>query len=197
MGWFTHEFEGPVARHVIGGTLRYTVVWLPADLAETLPFAGAPRLRIEADVAGHPVHGAWQPAGGRWYLMLSKTVLKAAALAVGDVVTVAFRVVDQAQVDVPEELAAALARDARARRAWEALTPGAQRGMAHRVASAKRAETRAARVVEVVEALREGRRIGPPRREPAGAGRGAARTGVSARAGSAGSPDRATRRRAR
>lgn len=165
MAWFTHEFEGPVARHLIGGTLRYTVVWCPADVAATLPFATNPRLRMEADVSGHPIHGAWQPAGGRWYLMLPKTFLKAASLAVGDVVTVAFRIVDQSRVDVPDELTAALARNATARRAWDALTPGMQRGMAYRVESAKRAETRATRVAEVIEALKTGRKIGPPSRK--------------------------------
>jgi hypothetical protein len=164
MAWFTHEFDGTVARHLIGGTLRYTVVWCPPEVAATLPFASTPRLRIEADVSGHPIHGAWQPAGGRWYLMLPKSFLRTAALAVGDVVTVAFRVVDQARVDVPAELDAALRRHATARRAWEALTPGAQRGMAYRVESARKAETRAARVAEVLEALAAGRRIGPPTR---------------------------------
>lgn len=175
MAWYTHEFEGAVARHLIGGTLRYTVVWCPPEIAATLPFATNPRLRIEADIAGHPVHGAWQPAGGRWYLMLPKALLKEAALAVGDVIPVAFRVVDQARVDVPEELEAALARDARARRAWAALTPGAQRGLAYRVASAKRAETRAARVTEVLDALRAGRKIGPPTRSGSPSARRSAR----------------------
>jgi hypothetical protein len=59
------------------------VVYLDFSLHGELPLDQHARLRIEADVSGSPVNGAWQPAKGRWYLMLPKAPLKAAGLKIG------------------------------------------------------------------------------------------------------------------
>lgn len=152
MSWFTHRFETAITRHAVG-SMRYTVVLLDETLHDTLPLREHPRLRIEADVGGVPVKGAWQPSRGRWYLMLPKAPLKVAGLQVGDVVDVAFRVIAQDDVDVPVELADRLARVKRLRVAWEQQTPGTQRGLSHYIESAKRAETRASRLQQVEAAL--------------------------------------------
>ena len=152
MGYFTHRFEGTITRHPVG-RYHYTVVYLPDVIAGTLPFAQHPRLRIEADVGGVPVKGAWQPAKGVWYLMLPKAGLKHAGLAIGDQVDVAFRVISQDDVEVPAELAAALTASAKRRKAWSAHTAGTQRGLAHFVDSAKRPETRQKRLEAVLAAL--------------------------------------------
>ncbi len=152
MAYFTHHFETAITRHAVG-TYHYTVVYLPDAIARTLPFAQHPRLRIEADVGGVPVKGAWQPAKGVWYLMLPKAGLRHAGLTIGDHVEVAFRVIAQDDVDVPTELAEALARSAKRRKAWAAHTAGTQRGLAHFVESAKRAETRQKRLEAVLAAL--------------------------------------------
>lgn len=148
MPYFTHHFDTTVTLHT-AGPYHHTVVYLPADLARTLPFDQAARLRIEADVSGVPVKGAWQPGGGRWYLMLPKGPLKQAGLSVGSAVEVSFRLLPQGDVDLPDELAALLAHDAAMRTAWQALSAGKQRGLAHLVASAKRPETRQARLAQV------------------------------------------------
>lgn len=153
MTYFTHRFDTRIVHHMVG-TMRYTVVLLDPTLHDELPLAKHPRLRIEADISGVPVKGAWQPAKGRWYLMLPKVPLKAAGLAVGDTVEVAFRVIAQDDVDVPPELGARLATVKLLRAAWEKLTPGTQRGLAHFIESAKRAETRANRLMQVEAALR-------------------------------------------
>lgn len=106
MTWFTHRFETAIARHAVG-SMRYTVVLLDVALHDTLPLREHPRLRIEADVGGVPVKGAWQPARG---------------------------------------LGTADSRDA----AWSRAL---QRGLAHYIESAKRADTRAARLQQVEAAL--------------------------------------------
>jgi hypothetical protein len=155
VSYFTHRFDAPIVRHGLGH-LQHTVLWLPSELARELPFAEHPRLRIEADVSGYPLHAAWQPAGGRWYLLLSRRVMKDAGFTIGDVVEVSFRLASPDRVEVPEELGEALRKDRRASKAWDALTSGAKRGHAYRVASAKRAETRAARVAEVLAAVKQG-----------------------------------------
>lgn len=152
MTYFTHRFETRIARHA-AGTYHYTVVYLDPALEADLPLDRHARLRIEADIAGIPVKGAWQPARGRWYLMLPKSPLKAAGLGIGSTVEVAFRVISQDDVDIPDELAALLARKARVRKAWEALSAGKQRGLAYFVSSAKRVETRSARLATVEAVL--------------------------------------------
>jgi Bacteriocin-protection, YdeI or OmpD-Associated/Domain of unknown function (DUF1905) len=152
MPYFDHHFETRIAKHPVGAS-HYTVVYLDPVIAPALPFAEHARLRIEADIAGIPVKGAWQPARGRWYLMLPKPALKAAGLRIGSVVEVAFKVIAQDDVDVPPELAALLGTKVRVRKAWDTLSAGKQRGLSHMVASAKRAETKAARVAQVEAVL--------------------------------------------
>jgi uncharacterized protein YdeI (YjbR/CyaY-like superfamily) len=104
-------------------------------------------------VNGVPLKGALMPTGGRWYLMLSKAVLKRARLRLGDITRVASADADQDAVDVPPPLAEALDADPDLRAAWNALTPGKRRGLAHRVASAKTAPTIAKRVAEGIDRL--------------------------------------------
>src|SRR5580765_5358554 len=58
---------------------------------------------------------------------------------------------------VPEELTERLRREARFKRAFEALTPGRQRGYLHYFAAAKKSETRVARIEKAMPAILEGR----------------------------------------
>jgi uncharacterized protein YdeI (YjbR/CyaY-like superfamily) len=58
---------------------------------------------------------------------------------------------------VPDDLAAALAADARATKFWDTLSYSKQSWHVHQVTSAKKAETRAARVEKSVAMLRDGR----------------------------------------
>lgn len=152
MAYFTHRFEATVSLHPVG-TYNYTVVYLDAELHDSLPLKEHPRLRIEADISGVPVKGAWQPSGGRWYLMLPKGPIRQAGIAIGTVVEVAFKVLAQDDVDIPPELSAALQIKPKARKTWSALSAGKQRGLAYMVASAKRPETRQARVQQVIAVL--------------------------------------------
>ncbi|MEM9352464.1 MAG: YdeI/OmpD-associated family protein [Planctomycetota bacterium] len=149
------RFETEVVKHAVG-TLNYRVVFLDERFHEALPLREHPRLRVRGEVNGVAFDGAWQPVRGRWYLMLGKRLLKSAGVDVGDRVLVAFRVVDQASVEVPDELRRALAANDAALRSWGKLTAGKQRAFAHRVSSAVRAETRAIRVEEVIDALVSG-----------------------------------------
>jgi hypothetical protein len=150
-----HEFEATVVHHFVG-TLRYTVVYLPPEIAAELPLAQHPRLRISGEVGEVPFDGAWQPANGRWYLMLGKRLLKEAGLSVGDRTEVRFRVEDQDSVDVPADLQRAIDADPLAASAWAKLSPGKQRAWSHRVGSAKTGATRLRRTTEVVDKLRDG-----------------------------------------
>jgi uncharacterized protein YdeI (YjbR/CyaY-like superfamily) len=58
---------------------------------------------------------------------------------------------------VPDELTARFRRDARFKRAFEALTPGRQRGYLYHFAAAKLSATRQARIEKAMPAIFEGR----------------------------------------
>lgn len=156
--YFPFEFDGTIERHDIG-RYAYTVVFLPELLRKHLPLREHPRLRVSGEVFDIPFEGAWQPSHGRWYLMLSKRLLKDGGLKIGDDVVVRFRREDQHAVEVPPPLAAVLRGDADLETAWEQATAGAKRGLAHHVASAKSASTIAKRLDEVGDALRTGRTL--------------------------------------
>jgi hypothetical protein len=152
MAYFTHRFEALVSLHPVG-TYNYTVVYLDPELHASLPLKETPRLRIEADISGVPVKGAWQPSGGRWYLMLPKGPIKKAGISIGAVVEVAFKALPQDDVDIPPELSAVFEAKPRVRKAWASLSAGKQRGLAYMIASAKRSETKQTRVEQVVAVL--------------------------------------------
>jgi len=62
-----------------------------------------------------------------------------------------------ADYPVPEELSERFRRDPRFKRAFEALTPGRQRGYLYHFAAAKQAATRKARIEKSMPAIFEGR----------------------------------------
>lgn len=176
MSYFAFEATGAVESLSIGEppgkVLRYRVLFLPPELEAKLfgdeTFAAARvhnRLRIEGEFEDQAVQLAWQPAPGRGhYVMLSPRLLAALGVDVGDEVTLRFNVVSPEAVALPDTLAAALRAQASARRLWAALTPGQQRAIVARVASAKTEVTQRRRIEEAFDALARGERIGPPRR---------------------------------
>jgi uncharacterized protein YdeI (YjbR/CyaY-like superfamily) len=61
------------------------------------------------------------------------------------------------EVPVPEELKARFRDDPRFKHAFEALTPGRQRGYLYHFAGAKQSATRTARIEKAMPAIFEGR----------------------------------------
>lgn len=163
MSYYAYHFSAPLEMHRLG-RYRYRVVYLPAALVAALPFDTHPRLRFDGEIADVPVQGAWQSAGtdGRRYAMVSPATCRIAGLALGTLVEVRFNIADPEAVTVPDELAAALAADASARVAWDALTPGRRRGLAYLVASARTDATRHARAAALIAGLHTGKLPGPP-----------------------------------
>lgn len=150
--FYPHEFEATIEHHHVG-TYIYTVVFLDSTLHDRLPLEEHPRLRVSGEVRDIPFEGAWQPVRGRWFLMLSKQLMRDGEFEIGDRVAVRFQIEDQSSVDVPEELLRAIRTKKSYMAAWMKLTPGKQRGFAYRVASAKMRATRSKRVAEVLALL--------------------------------------------
>lgn len=153
MSFFTHEFEGHVERHGNGRAI-YHIVYLPEDVAVSLPFAEHPRLRVSAELNDFPIEGAFVPHGdGRWHLHIGKRVLKATELQFGDRISVRFAIADQDAVDIPQILQAALDDNPTFASLWSELTPGKQRGYSYRIGQAKRLETQEKRILELFDEL--------------------------------------------
>lgn len=152
MSYYAHSFESRVTALDMG-RMVYRVVPVPRETLEPLEKPGRGPLRIAGEINDFPYSGAVTPSSAGPYLLLSQTRLKEMGLRVGDAVEVRFNIDTSDVVDLPEALEAALAGNAAAAEAWEALTPGRQRGLVHLVASAKRPETQAKRARDLVEGL--------------------------------------------
>lgn len=133
----------------------YSVIHLPPETVASLPGAGRTRLRAAATINGIDTKCAIMPGGdATMYIFASKDLQKRIGAGHGQAVRVRFTLEPTDAVAMPEELAAALQKDAEARSLWDALTPGKRRGFAFRVSSAKTSATRAKRVEEVLDSLR-------------------------------------------
>lgn len=155
MSFFPYAFTGVIEQYDLG-TYRYTVLWLPQEVAAELPFSDQPRLRISGELNEHPVTGAWQPSRGRRYLMLGKSVLKATGLSIGCLAELRFRVEPADVLEVPPLLSHGLAASEVASEKWAALTAGKRRAISHHVSSAKTGTTAGRRVAQAIRWLEQG-----------------------------------------
>ncbi|MEN3359954.1 MAG: hypothetical protein V7637_3936 [Mycobacteriales bacterium] len=137
------------------GTGGHWVVF-PYDARELFGEARAP---VAGTVNGTPYRSRLAVYGGVTYLGLTKQLRAAAGIEDGDTVEVELGRDDGARmVEVPAELAAALAADAAAGDLYEALAFTHRREYATWVGEAKKAETRERRAAKAVEMLRAGGR---------------------------------------
>ena len=154
----------PAARHTAvvdftaelsasGGTTTGFVV--PEAVVDAL--GGGRRPKVVATLAGHSWRTSIAPMGGGWMLGVSAAVRAATGVAAGEVHVVSVDLDDAPRsVEVPDDLAAALAASPAASAAWSALSYSAQRRHAEAVLAAKKPETRARRVSGTVDALTTG-----------------------------------------
>ncbi len=134
-----------------GGT-TYTIVRLPPEAVAAL----GPTRRVEGEFAEHPVNlaitrGPADLIDGP-FLWSGKSLMDRTGLRPGTVFEARLRPAPDDGVEVPRDVANAL-RSGGALEAWEVLKPGNRRGLLHRIETAKRAETRAARIAALVRDL--------------------------------------------
>jgi hypothetical protein len=119
---------------------------------------GAKRFPVKATVNGHTWRGSVARMKGEFLLGLNKEVREAAGVEAGDTVPVVIAPdSEERTVEVPAALASALAGDAAAKAAFDALAYTHRKEFARWVAEAKREETRDRRVAQALEMLHEGR----------------------------------------
>ena len=133
-----------------GGTTTGFVV--PDAVVQAL--GGGRRPKVVATVNGHTWRTSIVSRGGRFLLGASAAVREGAGIVAGQTHTVVVEV-DTAprSVDVPDDLAAALAADPAAAAAWERLGHSHRRQHAEAIAAAKKPDTRRRRIASTISAL--------------------------------------------
>lgn len=116
------------------------------------------RHAVRVTINGYTYRSTVAPMGGEFMLPVSAEVRERAGVAAGDTVDVDIERDDEPRVvDVPTDFAAALDRDAEAKRFFEGLSYSNKRRFVLGIEEAKTAETRQRRIAKAVGTLREGR----------------------------------------
>jgi len=144
------EFTGTVERN--GKTA--TGIEVPAKVVQDLGSTKRPAVRVT--LGRHTYRSTVASMGGRFMLPVSADVREAAGVAAGDRVRVQLELESvPREVEVPPELADALAGDSKVRARWEALSYSNKRRHTLAIDGAKSPETRARRVAKVLGELRD------------------------------------------
>jgi hypothetical protein len=131
-----------------------TAIFLPKKIIRRLPKG---RLRAEGTFNGVPFALAVQHLkDGSRYFSVGAPLRKAARIKAGDPVDCAFKLVDPAKIDIPEELEAVLLQDDLAMVAWRKLSTGYQRSLIHYVTEVKRVDSRIRRSIDLMERAKAG-----------------------------------------
>jgi hypothetical protein len=134
-----------------------TGIEVPAELVEQLGAGRRPPVAVDLD--GYVYRSTVGVMGGRHMVSVSAAVRQATGLAAGDPVRVTLTLADAPrEVDVPADLAAALAADERAGAFFATLSNSLQRYHVDAVNGARTAETRQRRIGRAVELFRAGRK---------------------------------------
>ena len=129
---------------------------VPPAVVEALGAGKHPK--VTATVNGFSYRTSIALMGGRYLVGVSAERRAAAGVQAGDLLDVELAL-DTAtrDVEVPDDLAAALAAEPAAKAFWDGLSYSNKSWHALQVTGAKKPETRAARVVKTVAAMRERR----------------------------------------
>lgn len=129
-----------------------TGIEVPDEVITAL--AGGRRPRVRVTINGHTYRSTVGVMGGRSLIPVSAEVRTRSGVRAGDRVDVdVVADTEPRTVSVPPALAAALAADRAAQRAWDGLSYSAQHRHALSVEQAKTSETRARRVEWVIAEL--------------------------------------------
>ena len=137
-----------------------TFVVIPADVVEALGATG--RTSVVGTIDGHPLRHQFMPytfegVGRQVVMAVNKATRELIGKKAGDTVEFDLERDERsrsADVEIPVELAEALAVDRQAASAFEVLAPSRRREVADHVAEAKRPATRQRRAADAVARLR-------------------------------------------
>ncbi len=133
-----------------------TGIEVPSGVMEALGAGKKPPVRVT--IKGYTYRSTVATVSGKPMVGVSEEVRTNAGVAGGDTVDVDMEL-DTAprEVEVPADLARALARNAKARKAFDGLSYSNKRRFTMAIQDAKSPETRQRRIEKTIETLREGR----------------------------------------
>jgi hypothetical protein len=140
-------------------TIRsWTILRLPKGASAKLPSRGP--VMVEGTMDGFRFKAPLEPDGGRGHwLKIGKEMLKGTKASPGDSLTLDLEVSrDWPEPEVPEDLKEALEASKKARRTWDATTPGAHWDWVRWIRSTRNPETRKKRVEVARSKLESGMR---------------------------------------
>jgi hypothetical protein len=127
---------------------------VPSEVVTKLGSSKRPPVRVM--IGRHTYRSTVASMGGRFMLPLSAENRAGAGVAAGDAVEVAIEAdTEPREVEVPKDFAAALAKDATAKRRFESLSYSHKRRHVLAIEEAKAPETRKRRIQKAVVMLRE------------------------------------------
>jgi hypothetical protein len=126
--------------------------------ADVAALGGGGRPKVKVTMQGYEFRSSIARMGGEYWLGVSAERRSAAGVQAGDLVELEIEL-DQAErtVDVPDDLAAALAAEPAAQAFFDGLSVSDRKWHVLQVEGAKTAETRARRIGKSVQMLAEGR----------------------------------------
>ncbi len=132
-------------------------VQVPFDVEQAF---GSKRPKVKATIDGVPYRGTLVRMGAECHILgVLKEIRGKIGKDFGDEITVVVEPDAEARtVDVPPDLAEALGGDAKARAAFDGLAYTHQREYVKLIMEAKRPETRARRVAQTIEMLKQGKK---------------------------------------
>jgi len=140
----------------LSATGNNTGIVVPDEVLDQL--GAGKRPPVQVDLNGHQYRTTAGVMAGRSMIPVSAAVRKATGLAGGDPVQVTLTVAEsRREVQVPEDLATALAADPQAGAFFAGLSNSLQRYHVDNVTGAKTPETRQRRVAKAVALFREGK----------------------------------------
>jgi hypothetical protein len=132
-----------------------TGIRVPAEVVARLGPSKRPAVRVT--INGHTYRSTVAPLGGAHMLPVSAEIRERAGVAAGDEVEIDIELdTEPRQVTVPPDFAAALERDADARRSFDGLSYSNKRRHVLSIEEAKTDETRQRRIAKAIDTLRAG-----------------------------------------
>ena len=134
-----------------------TGIEVPEDVVAALGSGNRPPVTVT--IGGHTYRTTVTRMGGRFLIGLSAENRTAAGVAAGDEVDVEIEPdTEPREVEVPADLAEALAHDQTARATFDGLSYTHRKEWVRWIEEAKKVETRATRLAKTVESLHAGKR---------------------------------------
>ncbi|PJJ48083.1 YdeI/OmpD-associated family protein [Hymenobacter chitinivorans] len=149
-----YSFEAQLVGHDSGGSFCIPPLDVPAT------FGKKGQVRVRGTIDGYAFQSTLAPMGGRHLLMVHKATREAIGKQPGEVVSITMQQ-DTAErtVEVPEDLAQALATVSGARATFDQLAYTHRKEYVRWITEAKKAETRLRRLTEAVALITTGKKL--------------------------------------